>query len=427
MKIQRLYPIFIILLLTVLYLAGTASVPFHPDESTQIFMSGDIETLFGQPVDLFYSSTPVDSQRQAYRLLDAPLSRWLIGVGRQISGESATRADWNWSQNWQENQAAGALPSPGLLLAARLSVAWLFGLTLFFSFRTGEILNGRVLGWLLVALMSLNALVLLHARRAMAESALLFAVSWLMYALAKREPNPLLLALPAALALNAKQTAAGLAVIALIAAWVNADSLSWPKKLRNVALYLGLIVLVTYLLNPVAWESPVTAARAAVQARNELSARQEAAIAAVSPDLLMQSPGQRLAGWLVYLYFSKPAVADVANYIDDTRPAETAYFANPLHNLLRSIGGGMVVLAISLAGFLLAGIQAYRRPALRQSLGLIWIAALASFVTLVFLIPLPFQRYVVVLIPFTNLWVAFPLVHLFQLLTKKQGGVDLPA
>lgn len=420
MKIKRLIPIFIILLITLLYLVGTASVPFHPDESTQIFMSGDIETLFSRPVDLFYSTTPIDAQRQTYRLLDAPLSRWLIGIGRQIAGEPATQVDWNWSQNWQENQAAGALPSPGLLLVARLSVAWLFGLTLFFTYRTGEILNGCVLGWLLVALMSLNALVLLHTRRAMAESALLFAVSWLMYLLAKREANPLLLALPTALAMNAKQTAAGLAVIALIAVWVNAAGLSWPKRLRNVALYAGLIILVTYLLNPVAWMSPLMAARAAVQARNELSARQAATIAAVSPDLLMQSPGQRLAGWLVYAFFSKPAVADVANYIDDTRPAETAYFANPLHNLMRGIGGGMVVFVFSLAGFLLAGIQALRRPALRQSLGLIWIAASASFLSLVFLIPLPFQRYVVVLFPFTNLWIAFLLVHLLQRLTKNR-------
>lgn len=420
MKTKHFIPIAIIALITAIYLWGVASVPFHPDEATQIFMSGDFQKFITQPVDLFHSPTPVDSLRQNYRLLDAPLTRWLIGLARGLTAEPAILTDWNWSLTWQENQAAGALPARELLLISRYSVAWLFALTLYFCYRTGIFLQGSLMGWLLVALMSLNALVLLHTRRAMAESVLLFAVSWLLFAFAKKESNPLSLALPAALALNAKQTAAALVIVALIAVWVNAAGLSWQKRLRNVIISSTTILLITFLLNPVAWKDPISTARAALAARSDLAARQTEAIGSASPDLLMKSTSQRLTGWLVYLYISEPAVADVANYVNDTREAEQNYFANPLHGLLRGIIGGMAMLILSLLGFALAGFQTIRQIQARSPLILILLASLLAFLSLIFLIPLPFQRYVIFLIPFTNFWIAYLIVSCVQWLRKNR-------
>ena len=223
MRIQKILPFAAILVITALYLLTVGAVPFHPDEATQIFMSSDIESVFTQPASLFYSQTPADALRQNYRLLDAPLSRWLIGVGRSITGQSALTADWDWSKSWQQNEAAGALPADDLLWVSRVSVAWLLSLTLFLGYRTGRVLGGEVMGWLMIVLISINALVLLHARRAMAESALLFIVTWFMHTLVKKETHPLLLVLPAALAVNAKQTAAGLVIIALLAVWLETN------------------------------------------------------------------------------------------------------------------------------------------------------------------------------------------------------------
>lgn len=420
MKIQKILPLAAIIVLTALYLLGAAAVPFHPDEATQIFMSSDVEGLFAQSSSLFYSLTPADPLRQTYRLLDAPLSRWLIGAGRFVTGHLALNADWDWSKSWQQNEVAGAVPSASLLLVSRLSVAWLFALTLYLGYRTGIILGGTAMGYLMIVLVATNALVLLHARRAMAESALLFTVTWFAYALAKKETLPLLLVLPAALAINAKQTAAGLALIALLAVWLYSSGHHWRKRLSNVVQGALLILLVSYALNPVAWKNPATAANAALAARSELAERQVETIRAVSPELLMQSPVQRATGWLVYLYISKPAVADVANYIDDTRTSEQVYFSNPMHNFLRGVGGGILMLLLSIFGFAYAAYTAVQDPLKRKPLVLLLLASVACFLSLVLFIPLPFQRYAILLIPFSSLWSAFLLSGLLKRLNKNR-------
>lgn len=420
MIFKKLVPNLILLGVTVVYLLGTAAVPFHPDEATQIYMSGDWETLFSHPSDLLYSPTPVDPVRQNYRLLDAPLTRWLIGAGRSLAGAVALPVDWDWSKTWQQNEQAGALPGATLLLISRLSVAWLFGLSLWFIYRAGLILKGAWMGWLGVGLVALNALVLMHTRRAMAESALLFAVSWSIYALVKRETHPLWLALPAALALNAKQTAAGLIPILLLAAWFFPNGLRWPRRLLNTCLCAIFILAATYLLNPVAWKDPIPAARAAVEARSELATRQIDTLSAVSPEMVMRTPLQRVTGWLTYLFFTPPATADVANYLHNTQSAADAYFANPLNNLLRNPAGGMIVLILSLSGFILAALQTLRALKNNTSLALQLLATLVLTLSLVLLIPLPFQRYGIVLIPFVNLWLAFFLADWIGKLIKNR-------
>lgn len=412
MKLQNTLPFLAILLITLVYLLGTSTVPFHPDEATQIYMSADLETLFERPAELFYASDPVDAGRQSYRLLDAPLTRWLIGAGRKLSGLGALPVDWDWTQTWQYNQANGALPGDKLLLVSRLSVAWLFAFTLFFAYRSGVLLRGTWLGWVNMALTAANALVLLHTRRAMAESALLFAVSGLIFALAKKESSPILLALPAGLALNAKQTSAGLVIVALLAAWLFSKDSTWLKKLRNAGLCAVFILLLTYMLNPVSWKNPVATAKAAIDARNTLSSQQLAAFTSVSPEMVMQNPAQRAAGWLVYLFFSPPATADVANYVSDTQTAEEAYFSNPLNNLLRGVTGGVILTVLSLFGFTLAVLDLLRNHLRDRPLGLLLLSTLAVFLSLVLFIPLPFQRYVILLLPFTNLWIAFFIARL---------------
>jgi 4-amino-4-deoxy-L-arabinose transferase-like glycosyltransferase len=420
MKIQTILPLAAILVLTALYLLGAAAVPFHPDEATQIFMSSDFENLFAQPSSLFYSLSPADPLRQNYRLLDAPLSRWLIGAGRFITGQPALNADWDWSKSWQQNESARALPSTGLLRVSRIAVAWLFAVTLFLGYRTGIVLGGTVMGWLMIVFVSINALVLLHARRAMAESALLFTVTWFAHALAKKETRPLLLVLPPALAVNAKQTAAGLVLIALLAVWMYSSGHPWRKRLSHVLQGALLILLVSYALNPVAWKNPAATARAALAARSELAERQVETIRAVSPELLMQSPLQRAAGWLVYLFISEPAVADVANYINDTRASEQVYFSNPVHNFLRGVTGGILMVLLSLFGFAYAIYTAAKNPLKRTPLALLLLAGVACFLSLALLIPLPFQRYTVLLVPFSTLWSVFLLNGLIIRLNKNR-------
>jgi len=419
-KIKNLLPVGILLIITALYLSGAKAVPFHPDETTNIFLSGDLETLMHHPAELFYSPVPVDAARQNYRLLDAPLTRWLIGIGRTLAAIPAQTIDWNWSQTWQQNKESGALPDANLLLVSRLSVAWLFGFTLVFTYWAGVILFGPRFVWLNIALTALNALILMHTRRAMGESVLLFSVSWLIFTLVKKESSPILLAIPAALAFNAKFTSAGLVLAVLLAAWAYSKLPSWKMRLRNALLCAVFILVITLILNPVAWKNPFQTALAAIEARSTLAAQQVQVVTTVSPDLIMRTPAQRLAGWLVYLFITPPATADVANYLQDTQPAEQAYFANPLNNVLRGIIGGVFLLILTLLGFALAAYRIRSNNPKRLQFGLLMLATLIAFLSLVAFIPLPFQRYAVMVIPFTNLWIVYLFVELDAKLNRNR-------
>jgi hypothetical protein len=74
-------------------------------------MSGDVEQFFIKPANLFWTPSRTNDPLQQYRELDAPLTRYLIGIGRLTSGGIAPLpVDWDWSQPWHDNLEAGAHP-----------------------------------------------------------------------------------------------------------------------------------------------------------------------------------------------------------------------------------------------------------------------------------------------------------------------------
>ena len=104
---------FILLLtaLAALHLSSFASVPFHPDEATQLYMSRDVEVLVSRPLSLAWTPDHQDDPQLTTRLLDAPLTRYTLGLGRTLAGLPAPAADWDWGLTWADNEAAGALPA----------------------------------------------------------------------------------------------------------------------------------------------------------------------------------------------------------------------------------------------------------------------------------------------------------------------------
>lgn len=158
--------IFILLLLTlsVFYFWGLSKVPFHPDESTQLYMSADFEKLITNPLAMAWEDTEPVSSISRYRLLDAPLTRYLLGIGRTVFSLPSLPSDWDWSASWEENQRNGALPNDRMLLLGRLIIASLFPLGLILLYRIGIAMDGRWLGIFTVLLFSSNALILLHTR-----------------------------------------------------------------------------------------------------------------------------------------------------------------------------------------------------------------------------------------------------------------------
>src|SRR5215211_8928380 len=75
---RRYFPILWITLLITYILAGTSAVPFHGDESTQIFMSRDYAYQFlkGDLDRIRYHESPIIDTETQSRLLNGTLNKY---------------------------------------------------------------------------------------------------------------------------------------------------------------------------------------------------------------------------------------------------------------------------------------------------------------------------------------------------------------
>ena len=156
------------------------------------------------------------------------------------------------------------------------------------------------------------------------------------------------------------------------------------------------------------WRQPVQAIQAAIAERQDLQKRQIADFKRLLPEAALDSPSRRLAALLANLYFAPPAFAEAGNYSPHTQASEQAYLANPGHNLLRGLLGGAVMFALNLLGIGLACLRLrHADPQQRRALAILLLASLCLALGLFWLAPLPWQRYVIPLVPLTCLWSAY--------------------
>jgi len=409
--------ILLLLVLSVFYFRGLSMVPFHPDESTQLYMSADFEQIMTKPWQMAWEENDSASSITRYRLLDAPLTRYLLGFGRTLFSLPALPSDWDWSASWEENHSNGALPSDRTLLLGRLIIASLFPLGLFLLYRIGIAIDSRWLGIFTVLLFSSNALVLLHTRRAMAEGALVFGVILTLYALIFADKRPLLAGLAVAIAFNAKQSAVVLLPIGLLAVcWIP------EKKIRNISLlagnsakYLAGFILLTALLNPFLWRHPISASQEALQLRQGLLERQVADYEHLAPGQVLNSPAERSAVLIAQLFFTPPFFSEVGNYRDYTEAAERLYRLSPGHQLWRNSISGVVLFGLAILGVVVAVRVSFQSGNAKRRLLLLYLfTLLALAVGIIAMIPLPWQRYSIPLIPITTIFICLGIVWLIK-------------
>lgn len=188
---------FAILVLALAFFRGLERVPLHMDESLwiahSVYLEAALDDGFVPPAWLRVeagggapeggaAAAPDDWSRRRtfaphYSTLDQPmLARFLIGAGRRLQGYGPgdLNRPWRLGLSREENERAGNVPSPGLLLAARRTSALLSvagGLLLWGLVRQGA---GRAAGLLFVLLFAASPYLLTHLRRAMGDPALLF-------------------------------------------------------------------------------------------------------------------------------------------------------------------------------------------------------------------------------------------------------------
>lgn len=411
---------------SIFYFWGVGNVPFHPDESTQIYMSQDFTHLFTEPSSLAWEPSEPPSQEQLLRELDAPITKYLIGLGRTLTGKPPLPSNWDWSASWKENQEAGALPSPNLLATARMSISLLFPFSLLFLYLTATGLKNRCLGIIATLLLGTNAIALLHTRRAMAEGALLFGTTFFLWSLLDSDQRPWLTGVAMAVAFNAKQSTLALFPIGALAVfWLPQDTDRRARKaMINIAQYLVTFLFITLLLNPLYWKNPRQAGQASWQARKELSENQIEDVKRLAPHQFLATPQERALALLANLYLTPPSFAEFANYLEETKPVEEAYRSVPGHTLARGLLPGGIFLVFTLGGVVLAGLQSPKeRPKQRRQIVLIILAFFAQTVAIPIALPIPWQRYTVPLIPFLCIWIAYGTIPFFSLSTSKEKNV----
>jgi 4-amino-4-deoxy-L-arabinose transferase-like glycosyltransferase len=412
-----------IFLFSIFFFWKISDTPFHPDETTMIFMSSDVDLFLQNPDLLIWNSQiPVDTRMQ-YRLLDAPFARTWIGIFRVLGRVPELAADWNWSIGWNKNQLTGAYPTPIQITTGRLASAIFFPLDLLFLYLIGRKLRGNLMGWLLVLLFSLNALVLLHSRRAMSEGPLLFFIILSLWSFIQNPQFLFLTAIPVSLAFNAKYSALPLFFIGLFALIYRNYLLKNHKNrlIIQLSVYILIFLGITLLLNPFLWDEPFQALKAAIIARNTLLARQLADLGSISQGWISDTFGKRVGSIITNLYLTPPAFHDVGNYIENTISTELRYQAFFPQNLFRGYLWGSFMLVLSAMGFIFGFIHTLRfsRPR-RELLLILVVGSTFQFIFLLWAFSIPFQRYVIPLIPYSIIWIAYAINELVDLLERKR-------
>ena len=395
--------------LSIFLLSGVDQVPFHPDESSLLFQSRDLEALVTRPLDLAWAPGPAPNSEMTYRLLNAPLAKYVLGLARALAGygPDSVSVDWDWSKSWGQNVVAGALPSAPLLHAARTaSTVALLGAVIALYF-AGRKAGGRAAGLAAALLFGLNALSLLHGRRAMAEGTMLLGVAAATLGLLVADRRPFLAGLAVALAVNAKTSTLPLLLIGWLATVWTADPArrSVGSRFSRTVRYASGVILLTAVLQPVLWRQPLGAMQAMWETRRDLLARQVDDIRTLAPDHVPADFPQRAVILVANLYLAPLQYSEVGNYLAEQRASVLQYESRFGHSLLRGFVGGGLLMGLTLLGAAWA-LRRVRRagPDTARIYGLLGLATVFQGLALVSAIPLPFQRYTLPLLPLLCLW-----------------------
>ena len=382
-------------------------------------MSADFDALLSNPLSLVWDPDQGNNSFQTYRLLDAPLTRYLLGIGRHLVDLPAPFGFWDWSLDWQSNIRQGAMPETRTLLTGRLAISLLFPFSLVFLFISTCAIGGKSGGYTAIILLGLNALVLLHTRRAMAEGTLLFGITAVLASWLVAPKKPWLAGLAMAIAFNAKQSSLALLPVGLLAvSWLPDRGQRHPVSIAwNLVQYLLTFATLTSLLNPIAWQHPLAVAKAAASNRANLLSQQIVDTQRLAPSQVLDQPIERAVILLGHLYLTPPIFAEAENYHVQTADAEAIYLESTINNLGRNLIGAGVMLVLTLLGLFAAVKQVLHKssPGRRFTI-LMLLGTLCMIGGLLLAVPLPWQRYVLPLIPFVCLWSGVGFAWLLKLL-----------
>lgn len=408
-------------------LAGAVIVPFHGDESTQIFMGRDYHYLFleGDIAKVFYESDGSESPiEQHLRIVNGTISKTIHGWLAAQSGFAAEEINkpWEWEYDYESNRASGRIPDTELLRQARLASSAQLALALgvFFFFLRQSV--SRPVAYVASFILALHPTVLLNGRRAMMEGShllgmmlVLLAATWLLRE--RKWWRYALLGICSGIAIAAKHPNAFVVALVLLSCggWIwselaRAADISREEIIRAVVGMLSAVVIsvsVFLLLNPAWWRAPLQTAAGVLAERMQLLERQ------IERNGGYESGIEQVVGFWQHVFTGE------IQYYEDARWAEYAEIEEQIVDYEASgwagarIGGSAAAGLASLA-LTAAGIWIFARDrkihASYRWLILVWGGG-SALITLV-VTPLSWTRYYLPLLPVLALFAAIAIVTL---------------
>ncbi len=408
-KKENLLVIGFLLIYTIYAINTLRIVPFHPDETTQIYMSADGESFWSNPANLFYSPKTGFSPKMHLRLIDAPFARSMIFLGRKVAGLSILQNDWNWSLSWAYNRTNAAYPDDRLLFISRLMCFAGIPFGLYFFYRTLRIFSSIQISIAGVILLSFSSEFLLHTRRAMAEPwmmSLLMVSLWCVFSKPSKTVWILsCVSLPALV--QTKQLVIPYAIIAGLVIILRTIKYNGTSIGLKVAANLIIISLsLTVLLNPIGWGNPQATILASLAERQAFNQTMFNTLTRAHSGLAMPTLPSRIIGMVSEVFFAPPAYTDGGTFIQDLQPSIPVYQKIILPELFSGMIWGVIFLTLSASGFLIGILNLIRsHHPFKQEIGILLIITLSQVLLFLSFFNFAFQRYYILFFPLVILWI----------------------
>ena len=395
-------------------LAGAATVPYHGDEPTVIFMGRDVYYALNGKLDHLYAQSfdALDGDaalEQHLRLINGTLPKSIYGTIGYVTGRTLEElsAPWSWGAGWEWNLSNGALqPDDPLLLASRYVSSLFLAGSIIVLFTVIKSVGGRVPAYMATAYYVLSPAVLINGRRAMMEGPLLFfslLTVWVaLHVLHNRRwLGYVLLGLIGGLTVASKHPGmitvglsyGALGIITLYQGWQQRNVPYIAQHLLRLFVAGLLTIAVFIAMNPSWWRDPMLAIELVVQERTQLLEEQTTALGGTN-DL-----GERVNYFIRQVLIAQPMYAEVDFFQPYITEQVAQYEASPWNGI--AIGGnapGALVLAIlaSVGAICLA----FKRTS-KAAFLLFW--ALGSIAFVMLATPLEWQRYYLMAFPALSL------------------------
>ena len=188
---------------------------------------------------------------------------------------------------------------------------------------------------------------------------------------------------------------------------------------------IAVFTLVVLVLNPVFWREPFQSAHAAWEERLDLIDRMKADHQYDAEESFVADFSRSLAGTIAHLFMTPPSFAETENYSSQIKNLEEAYLSIPGHQLLRGFGLGGLMFAAALAGMTLAVVEIRKAESIRRrAILILLVVTFAMGAGIVILAQLPWQRYVLPLVPLVCLWQAYLAASLGTSLADRISSCD---